>query len=71
MTFLREESDKVDESESGLQPEGGDNRCKGIMILLRSHRPSVESGILVLPRAVTPNERSGEQFHRGESPMIS
>ena len=38
------ESDKGDKSESGLQPEGGDNRCKGIMILLRSHRPSVESG---------------------------
>ena len=32
MTFLREESDEVDESESGLQPEGGDNRCKGIII---------------------------------------
>ena len=43
----------------GLHPEGGDDRHKVIMILLRSHRPSVESGILVLPRAVTPNERSG------------
>ena len=39
------ESDKGDKSESGLQPEGGDDRHKVIMILLRSHRPSVESGI--------------------------
>ena len=46
MTFLREESDKVDESESGLQPEGGDDRHKVIMILLRSHRPSVEAGLV-------------------------
>ena len=58
MTNQKVESDKGDESESGLHPEGGDDRYKGIMILLRSHRPSVESGI-VLPRAVTPNERSG------------
>ena len=41
---IQEESDKGDKSESGLQPEGGDDRYKGIMILLRSHRPSVESG---------------------------
>ena len=41
---IPEESDKGDKSESGLQPEGGDDRYKGIMILLRSHRPSVESG---------------------------
>lgn len=46
MTFRKEESDKVDESESGLHPEGGDNRHKVIMILLRSHRPSVEAGIV-------------------------
>ena len=58
-TSLPGESDKGDKSESGLHPEGGDDRHKVIMILLRSHRPSVESGILVLPRAVTPNERSG------------
>ena len=43
-TFRKGESDNGDESESGLQPEGGDDRYKVIMILLRSHRPSVESG---------------------------
>ena len=42
----RGESDKGDESESELHPEGGDDRYKVIMILLRSHRPSVEAGIL-------------------------
>ena len=46
MTFLREESDKADGSESGLHPEGGDDRHKVIMILLRSHRPSVEAGLV-------------------------
>ena len=40
-----EESDNTDESESGLQPEGGDDRYKVTMILLRSHRLSVEAGI--------------------------
>ena len=39
-------SDKGDESESGLHPEGGDDRYKGIMILLRSHKPSVEAGLV-------------------------
>ena len=34
MTFLRKESDNGDESESGLHPEGGDDRYKVIMILL-------------------------------------
>ncbi len=57
-TFRKGESDNGDESESGLQPEGGDDRCKVIMILLCSHRLSVEAGY-VLPRAVAPNERSG------------
>ena len=46
MTSLPGESDKGDKSESGLQPEGGDDRYKGIMILLRSHRPSVEAGLV-------------------------
>ena len=48
MTGRKTESDKGDESESGLHPEGGDDRYKGIMILLHSHKPSVEAGI-VLP----------------------
>ena len=69
-TFQKEESDNGDKSESGLHPEGGDDRYKVIMILLRSHRLSVEAGY-VLPRAVAPNERSGAKSHRGESPMIS
>ncbi len=34
MTGRKTESDKGDESESGLHPEGGDDRYKGIMILL-------------------------------------
>ena len=46
MTFRKGVSDKGDESESGLHPEGGDNRHKVIMILLRSHRPSVEAGLV-------------------------
>ena len=61
MTFLREESDKVDESESGLQPEGGDNRCKGIMILLRSHRPSVESGLKSAREPSHPMSAAGQK----------
>ena len=33
MTFRKEESDKADVSESGLQPEGGDDRYKvGILL---------------------------------------
>ena len=69
-TSRKEASDKGDKSESGLHPEGGDDRYKVIMILLRSHRLSVEAGF-VLPGAVAPNERSGAESHRGESPMIS
>ena len=46
MTGRKTESDKGDESESGLHPEGGDDRHKVIMILLRSHRPSVEAGLV-------------------------
>ena len=46
MTFRKGVSDKGDESESGLHPKGGDDRHKVIMILLRSHRPSVEAGLV-------------------------
>ena len=48
MTCRKEESDNGDKSESGLHPEGGDDRYKVIMILLCSHRLSVEAGF-VLP----------------------
>ena len=48
MTYRKGESDNGDKSESGLHPEGGDDRYKVIMILLRSHRLSVEAGF-VLP----------------------
>ena len=46
MTFRKGVSDKRDESESGLHSEGGDDRHKVIMILLRSHRPGVEAGLV-------------------------
>ena len=61
MTSLRGESDKGDKSESGLQPEGGDNRCKGIMILLRSHRPSVESGLKSAREPSHPMSAAGQK----------
>ena len=47
-----DESDKTDKTEIGLQPVGGDDRYKVIMILLRSHR-------LVGTR--DPNERGGRK----------
>ena len=59
MTFLREESDKGDESEPGLQPGGGDDRYKVIMILLRSHRPSVETGLVHREEASHPMSAAG------------
>ena len=68
-TFLRGESDKGDKSESGLHPEGGDDRHKVIMILLRSHRPSVESG--TSPPESRHTQWAQRDGTRGETPMIS
>ena len=63
MTIPMDESDKTDKTEIGLQPVGGDDRYKVIMILLRSHRPSVEAGLV--PREETSHPMSAAGWYLG------